>query len=288
MSQQPLLLISPASYASPVKWVGSKSWLAPSLVPQMLPLLADGATYHELFAGSAAVFFALRAAGFKGPAVLSDTCAPLMGLYQALQADAREVVRELAQLAAHERRVGGSVAYADLREEFQRPTHEHATPQRAALFLWINHRCFNGLYRENRDGVFNVAYGGERTHLPSADTLLAAEEALQNTRLAWSDWNGDPLLVPSVRFRDVVFADPPYDGTFTEYSGVFGDREQKQLAEQLKIWVEWGGVQVFATNADTPRMREFYAWASLETLATKYAVGGDRGEAKELLIRGVP
>ena len=84
---------------------------------------------------------------------------------------------------------------------------------------------------------------------------------------------------------DVVFADPPYDGTFTGYVGGFSDAAQEQLASLLERLAAQG-VRVFATNSDTPRIRQLYRWARVEELTTRYVVGGDRELTTELLLRG--
>ena len=286
-----LSLLSP-SVAPILKWVGSKSWLVPSLVPEILGLLrrSPSARYHELFLGSGAVFFALRQAGWAGRASLSDACGPLIGMYRALNCDPHGTIGALCGLLELERTTPREALYYEIRETFNRE-HGDSNPLQAARLIWLNHRCFNGLYRTNDSGAFNTSYGGdERTGMPTTGELAAVSDALQNATTTHASFDaettGSGLTIPRIYHPgDVVFADPPYDGTFTSYTGTFAGDEQMRLAGMLH-GLAASGVHVFATNSDTPQIRRLYHWASAEVLTTSYRVGGDREPVSELLLRG--
>lgn len=284
-----LSLLAP-SVAPILKWVGSKSWLVPQLAPEILGLLrrSPKAKYHELFLGSGAMFFALRQAGWEGRASLSDACGPLIGMYRALATNWTETVAMLHRLEAFAPTTGREAYFNEIRAAFNAEilVGAEANPLQAARLIWLNHRCFNGLYRTNDSGAFNTSYGGDdRTDMPTQDELFAVATALQNATTTHAGFDEQTLIPRLYQPGDVVFADPPYDGTFTSYTGTFAGDEQMRLAGMLERLAA-SGVHVFATNADTPRIRKLYHWASVEVLTTTYRVGGDREPVSELLLRG--
>jgi DNA adenine methylase len=256
------------------------------LATEIYPLLANhAAIYYELFAGSAAVFFALRSLGLTTEMILADKIMQLLWFYQNLRSHPAELFSEIHGLLDSEQELMPTERREmslDVRKQFNQDKKQCSALQ-SARFLYLNYRGFNGLYRENQAGEYTVAYGGPREYFPSPETLLRASRSLHNTGTAFG-YDG----IPERHYNpgDVVFADPPYDGTYTGYAGGFSAEDQARLAAHLRSLSERSGVHVFATNSDTPLIRDLYQWAQIEVLTTRYNVGGKRERVNEVLIRG--
>lgn len=277
------------SAALPVvlKWVGSKRLQAPRLVEAMRPLLKEGAVYIEPFAGSLAPFFALRLAGWNGSAALGDKSWPLFQFWGELSFDPERLWYLCENILVQEKEKSAAERedfYYWCRKSFNSSLH-YDTPYRAALFLYLNQRGFNGLFRTNSQGHLTTSYGGLRNAFPSKATIELAWKLLLRSTLHYSDFED---LLKLAKPGDVVYADPPYNGTFAGYSGTFGTYDQQRLATALKA-LHQSGVHVFASNADTEAVRAVYHWAKIESLEVTYGVkGGDhRKAAKEVLISAV-
>ncbi len=270
---------------SPLKWIGSKRQQSPRLVKLMRPLLKEGSTYFEPFAGSLAPFFALRQAGWLGTAVLGDISRPLIHFWRELFSDHHRLWIYCRALLDEEQNADSKeVLYNQYKTQFNEDG-ELSTSHRAALFLYINQRGFNGLWRTNKEGKCTTAYGGPRKAFPIKETLGIASELLNKTVIHHGDF--DELLWRA-HPGDVVYCDPPYNGTYTGYSGTFGTYDQQRLASSLKS-LHQRGVHIFASNSDTPAIRAIYHWAKIEPIEVTYAVkgGNRRVSAKEVLIKAV-
>jgi DNA adenine methylase len=234
-----------------VKWAGGKRWAADTLAALIDPLLAiTGGRYFEPFLGGGAVALALRSGNAQ---TLGDFCAPLTGLWWWLRRDAAALV-DAIDLSWDNTKDG----YYYIRHQFNEHGHFSAKdPTPSARMLWLNHSCFNGLYRENADGGFNVPWGKRKSiAIPSRERLIAIQDRLWNTSIQIGQDFAETLR--RVREGDVVFADPPYDGTFADYTSAgFGPPEQERLAGVLD-GCRRVGATVLMTNSDTPRIRSLY------------------------------
>jgi DNA adenine methylase len=273
-----------------LKWVGSKGWLTDALAGEILPILAGGGRYVEPFLGSGALFFALRAYGWEGDALLSDVFHPLLDMYQAIWRDPTRVDLELRERAAAGE---GEWDFYAIRHAFNlvaRGLPPFADPVQAARFLYLSHRGFNGLWRTNKRGECNVPWGGiRRKPLPSLDHLLAASRDLSGAELRCCDFEE---AISEAGAGDVVYADPPYVERFTAYAGGFCDVEQMRLRRCLhEAWER--GAAVLASNSDTPLARSLYDAPpfAVRSLRVIYRVGGLARRwtpAREILITANP
>jgi DNA adenine methylase len=220
-----------------VRWAGSKQRLLNDLVP-VLPTRYG--RYYEPFAGSAALFFLLQ----PSRATLGDSCAPLVATYKAIASDPQGVAAVLKELDPLNRD-----QYYAVR------AHTPCDPvEAAARFLYLNRSCWNGLYRVNSQGIFNVPYGAPKTaNLPGLEWLTSCAKVLgaSDVTLRVGDFAS---TVRGARAGDLVFFDPPYvtghnNNGFVDYNEVlFSWSDQirlASLAEQLKV----RGVNVVITNA---------------------------------------
>jgi DNA adenine methylase len=274
-----------------LRWVGSKRRLAPTIGPRLLAALAAGGRYFEPFLGSGALFLWLREQGWRGEAVLSDACAPLIETYRAIFSRPAAVADWLEHFEREARKGINALEaeryYNEVKTSLNLDicTVPLGGSHLAACVIWVNRRCFNGLWRTDARGNFNVAWGGpgRKTPMPSAEELEAFGAELRGADLRSGDF---AAVVREAGRGDVVYTDPPYNGVYKGYSAPFGPREQGALVEALKGAVARGAF-VVASNADTPYVRALYTWASVEELDLTSLVGGKAGRrpaAKELLI----
>src|SRR5205085_930850 len=172
----------------------------------------------------------------------------------------------------------------------QRDAVPDALTARAARFIYLNRACWNGLYRVNKRGHFNVPVGTKDWVLSADDDFAAVSEALQNADLVAGDFE-EPIAM--ARSGDVVFADPPYTvahnyNGFVKYNdAIFSWDDQVRLRDCLALAVSRGAI-VFVTNADHPSIRQLYEGIGhVRTLARHSVISGHtkgRGSTTEVLI----
>ena len=266
-----------------VKWAGGKSRLLGELIDRVPRRLK---TYAEPFAGGAALFFALASERAHGErsferAILCDRNEELVACYRAVQADVNAVIEALKSFR-HDRELFYEVRAQD--------TRGMSDVARAARFVFLNHTCFNGLWRVNSGGHFNVPFGKYKNpRILDPEALRAASGALADVELR----TGDFLDVTGELGRgDFVYLDPPYvpvsrTASFTAYAkDGFSPSDQERLARELHT-LKGRGVKAMLSNADTPVTRRLYAGLQCRALRAPRSIscdGAARGAAGELLV----
>ena len=155
---------------------------------------------------------------------------------------------------------------------------------RVSRFLYLNKTCYNGLYRVNKSGKFNVPEG-KYTNPKICDevNLRNASEVLKKTEIKVGQF--DITIRPEK--GDFVYCDPPYDGTFSGYqSDGFGDTDQRRLKEAMDAWTEQGAL-VMISNSDTEFIRELYEGYPVHSITAQRNIssnGKTRGQIPEVLI----
>jgi DNA adenine methylase len=267
-----------------VKWAGGKR----QLLPEILSRLPGGiARYHEPFVGGGAVFFALAGRGLLTPgrARLADINVELVNAYQVVRDRVETLILLLGQFRNEE----------DFYYEIRAQEPARLDPvQRAARLLYLNKTCFNGLFRENRQGRFNVPYGHYRDpQFLRPNDLRAASRALRGVAIEQSPFEALEALVEP---GDFVYLDPPYapvsrTASFTSYSaGGFDDDAQRRLAAVVTRLGE-RGVNVLLSNSAVPFTFELYRGLHVETVLAGRAInsrGDRRGKVPELLVAAGP
>lgn len=261
-----------------LKWAGGKRRLVPEILRE-LPLRMD--TFYEPFVGGGAVFFALAAEGRFRRAVLSDRNPDLICVYEAIRDDVERVIAALRSLRYSE-------------EEYYRirSARPRSAVRRAARIIYLNRTGYNGLYRVNRSGEFNVPFGRYvRPKICDAENLRAVAETLRGVEVRVADFEE---VVASAGSDDAVYFDPPYvpvsaTSSFTAYhSETFGAPEHQRLARVFTELAE-RGVPVVLSNSNTPETRLLYKGFRSREVLVRRPINSDarrRGPVSELLVCG--
>ncbi len=271
-----LIAASQVSRIKPfLKWPGGKRWLTRHIVD-----LLDGCqfrTYFEPFLGGGALFFALQ----PKRAILSDVNSDLINTYVQVRCRPQELIERLKQLPVDE------LTYQNLRNE-----RTNRKVDRAVRFLYLNRTAFGGMYRVNRNGGFNVPFGGgERTPalLWEENLLIQACQTLKKAALCCGDFE-DVLAEASA--GDLVYCDPTYTVThdnngFVRYNERnFSWDDQKRLAAASRR-VAKRGATVLISNAAHDKVLELYQSCEVHQLDRMSVLCPDsqkRRATKELLF----
>jgi DNA adenine methylase len=275
----------PGAEAQPfLKWAGGKSQLLAQFEPFFPSTISS---YCEPFVGGGAVFFHLKARFPKLRAFLRDNNAELINCYQAVRDHVQPLMRRLDEHLARFR-AEGEYYYYQVRSQ-----HQLAEPvERASRMIFLNKTCYNGLWRVNARGEFNVPIGSykpEKVSLYDRANLLAASRALQGAELAVQDFR---QTVRAAAAGDFVYVDPPYfplsaTANFTSYTKEdFGKAEQEELAA-LFADAARRGVRLMLSNSDAPFIRHLYDGFNIQTVKARRAVncdGARRGLVPEVLV----
>ncbi len=266
-----------------VKWAGGKGRLLSQYEPH---LPTQFKRYFEPFAGGAAIFFRLRnERGRKFPATLNDSNEELINCYQVVQSQPEPLLERLREMAARH----SQDHYYQIRAE--RPEQ---SLEKAARLIYLNKTCYNGLYRVNASGGFNVPMGRyKHPVIVQEDKIRAAHAALQGVQL----WNkGFEQATLGARKGDFVYFDPPYQpltatSNFTSYTkDQFGMEQQCRLAEVFKQLVK-RGCHVLLSNSDSELVRNLYRdYRQVEIQAPRFinSKAAGRSSIVELLILASP
>ena len=261
--------------AAPFRWAGGKRWL----VPMLRELISQGSfrAYHEPFLGGGSVFLGL------GPfrrAVLSDSNAELIEAFEGIR-DAPEQVAEIAHAHGFD-----PETYYHLRA-----TVSVDKIERAARFLYLNHMSFNGIYRVNLDGIYNVPFGRRKNvNMPTADQLVDVASRLKGARLVARDF---AKCIKDVRAGDLVFLDPPYtvahnNNGFVKYNQRLFSWDDQQRLSRLIDEIKGIGAYYVLTNAAHDSIGELFEKGDcLLQTRRRNNIGGNnavRGAATEYLF----
>lgn len=281
-------MTAPATVKPFLKWNGSKRQLADLIDTSFGPCQG---VWRENMIGSGAVFFLRASRGTIRSAVLSDANPRLIATYIALRDQVDGVLAELDLLDWSE---GYREGYYTVRDAFNRGAP--SGPTCAARLIYLNKAGYNGLYRENKSGGFNVPVGRyKRPSRPSEDHLRSVSRLLSIADLRILDCTEAADLAQA---GDQLYSDPPYipasdTSAFTQYTrGGFGPSEQKALVESLDR-ARRRGVHVGYSNSDTETVHDLCRSVGLpasvhDVRRSSSAKSSGRGIVKEVLTFGAP
>ncbi len=269
-----------------LKWAGGKRQLLPE-IRKYLPSHINEYTYYEPFVGAGAVLFDLQ----SKRAIINDYNSQLILAYQVV----RDHIEELIDALRIHQEKNSEEYYYEVRaqDRDQISFQSFSDIQKAARLIFLNKTCYNGLYRVNSQGLFNVPYGRYKNPTICEEAVLRAVHTyLQDNEI--EILNGDfAMVTKNADKKSFVYFDPPYhspDNTnFTGYQADgFGENEQLRL-RNVYLELTERGVKCLLSNSDTDFIREIFNDSRLKiiTVQAKRAINSNsagRGEVNEVLI----
>lgn len=264
-----------------VKWAGGKKQLLSNLAAHIPPKFNS---YHEPFVGGGAFLFHLYNHGMLDKFFIYDYNNELLNVYRTIKSNVNELVTELS-----------SDYYLPIEKRFYeiRQTEPQDNVKRAARFIYLNKTSFNGLYRVNSQGKFNVPFGKYKNpKILDEENLRAVSSVLQKDEIITGDFTE---VLKYAKKGDFVYFDPPYNpisktASFTSYTADdFGEEDQLRLAETYKQ-LDKKGCYVLLSNSETPLIKELYKEYKINVVKARRMInckGDRRGQINELLINNL-
>ena len=233
-----------------LRWAGGKTKSVPFLKAHLPSNFSRVNRYFEPFLGAGSLFFSLR----PQKAILSDNNKDLIESYRAIRKNLTLIYKYLSE----HRGKTSEHYYYEMRNKYN---NSKPSIYRAALFIYLNKTCFNGIWRVNKRGEFNVPYGKqEHPSIPSKEELIRISEALASVAIIHRNYKD---IIGEVQKADFVYLDPPYPplsntSNFTQYtSDGFTKKDHEELALFAKELTQ-KGCYVLISNSDTGYIRSLY------------------------------
>jgi DNA adenine methylase len=268
-----------------VKWVGGKARLIPELSKHFPDTYND---YYEPFVGGGALFFFLH----PKVAHISDLNSTLIATYKIIKSDVDGLIKALYEIQEHYYRLSDLEEkknyYLELREEFN--NLKSGDFRKSVLLIFLNKTCFNGMYRENSKGGFNVPFGKhDKPKISDENNLKAISKFLEKTEIKCSSYEE---ITKSAKAGDFIYFDPPYHplnptSSFTSYqAGGFSALDQEQLRDEFRRLSELG-CKVMLSNSDAPLINELYKDFNINKIYAARSInskGNGRGKILEVVV----
>lgn len=269
-----------------LRWVGSKQWIRHEIASIVHERIYNDSVYWEIFGGSASVLFTMKNIE---RACLCDAVAPLIRTYKAIKDDPITVWNWTQKFGKY-----GIESYSSLRDLFNDYLTHQKIPKSeyelAGLFIYINACCFNGLWRQNTYGEFNVPVSDRKlVKIPKQRSFINTSQILQRTDIRLIEPPSDIFgVINESKEGDVIFADPPYYGKFDGYDGLMMSSKafHEKLSEHLYD-ASIRDVTIITMNSNDPFIYKLYRdWCHIELIERYQTISGTnkgRGEWKQLL-----
>ena len=267
-----------------VKWAGGKRQLVPTILANHLPKNYNLQTYYEPFIGGGALLFSLR----PKKAVINDSNAELINCYKIIKNSLDELIEDLKNHKNDE------YYYYDIRDWDREKNFKSKTEvQRASRIIFLNKTCYNGLFRVNSQGQFNVPFGKYKNpNILDIAVLKAVNKYLNENqvRILNSDFQE---AVKDAKGGDFIYLDPPYDpvsetASFTGYDvNGFNKQEQRRLKEVFDD-LNSRGCHILLSNACTEFIEDLYKDYPHTKISAIRAIncnGKKRGKVDEILVK---
>ncbi|CAA0207416.1 DNA adenine methylase [Tenacibaculum maritimum] len=263
-----------------LRWAGGKTWFTKHLENYIPKEFND---YYEPFVGGGSIFFFLKSKGYiKNKAYLSDSNPNLINAYKVLKNHSEALFKIL------------NTQFDSEQEYYRIRSTDFTDPiAKAAQFLYLNKTSFNGIYRVNKSGKYNVPYGRRNLkNLYDFEHLKEVSIALKNTHLSTQDFK---KRCKHIKKSDFVFIDPPYtvaheNNGFIQYNqSIFSWNNQLQLSE-LTVELDKKNVHFLVTNAYHDCIKEIYQTGNQTKLLRASTIGGKgaaRAKYKEIIITNI-
>ena len=265
-----------------IKWAGGKTQLLPQF-ELLYPPASRVGRYVEPFLGSGAVFFRVLSLLRPAEALLADSNEELVNCYRAIRDEIEKVIHRLRRhRSAHCREY-----YYRIRAQVPTRLSDAA---RAARLIYLNKTCFNGLYRVNRRGGFNVPMGRYKNPpILDAENLRAVSASLQGVEIKRAHFRETPGYA---REGDFIYLDPPYHpisrtSSFTSYTeGAFREADQRQLADVYTA-LHRMGCHVMLSNSDSALIHRLYRGFTVVKVQARRSINSKstgRGVIPEVVV----
>lgn len=286
-----------------VKWAGGKTQLLLEIRTKYPQTVIK---YCEPFVGGGAVLFDVLQTFHPNEVLINDMNAELINIYQQIKSNCNLLIEQLSELQQNYKSQSlekNKILFYEKRlryNELKINRNDAENLEKAALFIFLNKTCFNGLYRVNKRGEFNVPFNNAKNPLIcDEENLRACSELLQNVQLKTGDYSDCKDFIDSETF---VYLDPPYrpltqTSAFTSYSEKgFSDKEQIELGNFIKEISEIGA-KVLASNSDPKNANkednffdELYSNFEIKRISASRMINSNakkRGAISELLISNI-
>ncbi|SCM72436.1 DNA adenine methylase [Desulfovibrio sp. 86] len=270
-----------------LKWAGGKRQLL-HVIKALLPPQIENYNYVEPFIGAGALLFELK----PQKAIINDSNSQLITTYKAIKND----IDELIELLNIHQNNNCKEYYYEIRSQDRNSSvfNKLSDVEKAARLIFMNKTCYNGLYRVNSKGLFNVPYGKYKNPKICEENVLRSVHryfSLNCVEIMNADFS---CITKSISSNSFVYFDPPYHSpsntNFTGYQADgFSEKDQLRLRDDY-IQLAERGVKCLLSNADTPFIREIYANKKFEifTISAKRCINSDaslRGDVNEVIIK---
>jgi len=271
-----------------IKWVGGKGKLVPEL-EKYFPEKFN--RYFEPFVGGGALFFQIQQKYNVGFSSINDINEKLMISYQQIQKNPKKLIIILKNIEAEYKKLSlkeQEKYFYDIREKYNKESLNDITT--AAYLIFLNKTCFNGMYRENSKGEYNIPFGDQKNPtICDEKNILAVSKCLKNTQITNLSFEE---AVKKCKKGDFIYFDPPYypinaTSKFTSYhKDTFGPDEQKKLRD---TFVDLTNKKCFVmlSNSFTPFIEELYNGFHINHIYASRSInskGNKRGKIKEVVI----
>lgn len=262
-----------------VKWVGGKRQLMFELLKNMPE---NYNRYFEPFIGGGALFFELQPQN----GYISDMNEELINLYSVVRDDVYNLIDDLNKHKVS-KEYFLKIRNLDRTEKY----NKLSDIQKASRFIYLNRTCFNGLYRVNSQGQFNVPFGNYKNpKIVDAENLINCSKLLKNTEICCADFSG---ILNKVQKGDFVYFDPPYvplneTSSFTSYTKDGFDIDMQFKLRDVCDELDNKGVMFMLSNSDTKLVNELYSNYEIKKVFASRAInanGNGRGKITEVLVR---
>lgn len=262
-----------------VKWVGGKRQLMFELLKNMPE---DYNRYFEPFIGGGALFFELQ----PDNAYISDMNEELINLYQVVRDNVDELITDL-QKHDISKEYFMEIRNIDRTEEYE----SWSDIQKASRFIYLNRTCFNGMYRVNSKGEFNVPFGHYKNpRILDENNLINCSKLLQRTEIKHADFSE---ILKKVKKDDFVYFDPPYvplseTSSFTSYTKDGFDMDMQFKLRDVCDELDTMGVKFLLSNSDTKLVNELYENYNIKKVFASRQINANadgRGKITEVLVR---
>lgn len=249
-----------------IKWAGGKR----AIMSQIIPYFPDKiGNYVEPFAGGLSVLLELYNSNkISGKIYINDNMKPLMALYSYIKNDITRLIEELQNNTNYT--IKTKEQFLTNKARFNQVKNDNSL-ETACLFVYLNKIGFNGMYRENKQGEYNIPYGNkEKASVFIENELNNLHSFMKEVNVTCNDYTYIEDL--DLKEGDLVYFDPPYHNTFNSYSAVKFDEKDQVKLKDLTVKLKSKGVNVIVSNADTPFIRDLYKEATLHEITVKRKV----------------